>query len=218
MPGRHVTLTNIVVGMAQLWTSPMNTAMVADTIDLDVDYPTPWVPVGATEQGIQFHKQPTTQDIDIEEQSLPALVVVTRQDVQIVLTQAEDTIANQKLAYGGGTMTTVAPGTTQPGITQLALSDTLDQLAAGFDGINPFGFFRRVYVPSVISVANVQTNYRRAAAPRLYPTTLRAVCPPSAIIIKDKTAPATAGAQYASRSPWITRTLEEVLEAEGVAA
>ena len=65
------------------------------------------------------------------------------------------------------------------------------QLAVGFDGINPYGFFRRVYIPSVLSVASVTTAYRRAAAERQYAVQLRAVCDPSLIVIRDKKTPHT---------------------------
>lgn len=200
MPGKHVNLQNVIVGMAQVWTAPGGftstptpgtpvTPMVADTVELDSDYPSPWTPIGATEQGVSFAVNPTVQDIDIEEIPVPALVTKTKEEVLVNFTMAEDTIDNMKLAYGGGTKTVTAPGVSTPGTSQLSLSYSLDQLAVGFDGINPFGFFRRVYIPSVLSVASVTTAYRRAAAERQYAVQLRAVCDPSLIIIRDKTAP-----------------------------
>jgi hypothetical protein len=96
-----------------------------------------------------------------------------------------------KLAYGGGTIVTQAATGSLIGKSTLTLSDTLDTLSVGFEAINAFGYWRRVYVPKVISAASVDTNYRRAAVQRLYPVTLSAICDPTLITLADQTAPVT---------------------------
>ena len=58
-------------------------------------------------------------------------------------------------------------------------------------GKNQLGFARVLYVPVVVSAGQVQTAYRRAAQQRLYPLTLSAICPFSAITWTDLTAVAT---------------------------
>lgn len=183
-------LTNVIVGEATLYIAPANTAMPADTVNLGAAWPVGWTYIGATDAGVTLTVNTNTQDITIEEQSTPALVTVTTKDVTVGFALAEDTVANMKTAYGGGTLTTQAAATGTIGKDTLVLSDTLDQLAVGFEGINPKGFFRRVYIPVAMSIASVATPYRRAAAKRMYPTTLRAICAPSSIQIVDMTAAA----------------------------
>lgn len=183
-------LTNVIVGEATLYIGPANTAMPDDTVALGEAWPVGWTYIGATDAGVTLTVSTNTQDITIEEQSTPALVTVTSKDVTVACALAEDTIANMKTAYGGGTLTTQVAATGTIGKSTLTLSDTLDQLAVGFEGVNPEGFFRRVYIPVVVSVASVGTSYRRAAAKRMYPISLRAICAPSSIEIVDMTAAA----------------------------
>lgn len=191
-----ITTENVLVGIATLWYAPVDPItgpepMPADTIGEGVDWAGNWIAPGATDQGVKITKAPKTQDITIEEQGTPALVTIDSTDVSIDTSLAEDTLANMALAYGGGTITTVAAGASQVGKSTLTLADNLALLSVGFEGINVDGFWRRVYIPKVLSVASVDTTYRRAAAARLYPVTLRAICAPSDIVVVEKTAEAT---------------------------
>jgi len=184
------TPTNVLVGAGTMYVGPANTPPPADSVPLGGTWPAAWVNPGATEQGLSFSVNSQTQDIMVEEQSTPVLVVITTKQVQVAVTLSEDTVANMKLAYGGGTLTTTAAGAAGSGIapkTTLTLNDNLDSLAVAFEGRNVAGLARRVYIPVVISAAQVQTSYRRAANNRSYPVTLRAICPPTAITISDIT-------------------------------
>jgi predicted metal-dependent phosphotriesterase family hydrolase len=183
-----ISTTNVITGQASIFTAPAGTALPADDLLVGVDWAVPWVNVGATEEGLQFLSGSNTQDITIEEQSLPVAVLVTSRNIRLQFSVSEDTLASMKLAYGGGVISTVAPGTTQIGKSVLTLSDVMDRLAVGFEVVNPTGFYRRVYVPTVLSVADVTTSFRRAANNRSYNVELRAVCPPNQIVITDKTA------------------------------
>jgi hypothetical protein len=187
-----VTTTNVLVGNATLYTAPANTAAPADTLADGAAWLTPWVHVGGTEEGVSFAVGVDTNDIRIEEQSTPVLVTVNQRNVRIMAALSEDTIENMKLAYGGGTIATQAAAAGVIGKKTLTLSESLDSLAAGFEGKSPQGFFRRVYIPRIISVADVTTVYRRAAGNRSYAVEFRAICPIEQITITDKTAAATA--------------------------
>ncbi len=48
-----------------------------------------------------------------------------------------------------------------------------------------------LYIPTVVSAGQVQTDYRRAASQRLYPLTLNAICPFNQITWTDLTSPTT---------------------------
>lgn len=185
-----VTNSNVLVGNATLYTAPANTAAPADTLADGAAWPTPWVHVGGTEEGVNFAVGSDTNDIRIEEQSTPVLVTMNTRNIRILAVLAEDTVEMMKLAYGGGTIATQAAAAGVIGKKTLTLSETLDKLAAGFEGKSPQGFFRRVYIPEIISIADITTTYRRAANNRSYAVELRAICAVSAIQIVDKTAAA----------------------------
>lgn len=193
--------TNVLVGQArmfvQLLTLTSVPALPADTVALNGAWPSDagvneWVAVGATEEGLNFRFGRDTEDIMIEEQLIPVHIVPTGIDLAAEVVLSEDTIETMTLAYGGGTQTVTAPGVGQPGKTVLTLSSDLSHFAFGFEGVNAFGLPRRVLIPDVVSVGQVETAYRRAANARRYATSFRAVCAPEEVEIVEITAPATA--------------------------
>jgi hypothetical protein len=145
----------------------------------------PWLPGGATEAGLQLQVQRTTQDQNIEEQSTPVVVSSNAGQVQVAVSFAEDTLETMKLAYGGGTITTVAAATGVPGTRELVLQEGLDVVAVGFEGRGPKGQWRRVLIPQMVATGNVQTDYRRSANNRVYAVTFRALVPLNQIRIRE---------------------------------
>jgi len=186
-----IVTTNVLVGIARIYTAPSGTAAVADTIVAGDAWGSPWTYIGATEEGLELAFGTTTSDIRVEEQATPVITVTTEVNVELRFALSEDTVESMKLAYGaGGTIATIATGTGIAAKKRLTLSSSLTRLTAGFEGVNAAGFPRRVYVPAVLSVGDVATQYRRAANNRNYPTVLRAICDPSQIVIDDWTAAA----------------------------
>lgn len=181
------TRTNVLVGPATLYVAPLGTAMVPDTLLKGAAWPVPWIQPGFSEAGLTLNSNVTTQDINVEEQSTPIDVLVTNRTISVDINLAEDTVENMKLAYGAGVITTQAAGTGIIGKKTLRLSDTLDHLALGFEGTSPGGFFRRVFLPIVVSVGNVQTVYRRAASERFYACQFRYIDDPANLLIVDQT-------------------------------
>jgi hypothetical protein len=187
-----IDTSKVKVGHGFLWTAPASTARPADTLAELADPPSPWTFVGPTEEGVTQNVATETSDIRVEEVSLPVQINTTSKNFRLRTALSADTVESMKLAYGGGTITTVAAASGQPGKKVLKLSDTLDQLAAYFEVLNSAGFWRRIYVPKVLSLADVETRYRRSAANRAYPIELRAICLPEEIEIHEKTAAALA--------------------------
>jgi hypothetical protein len=112
--------------------------------------------------------------------------------LQIVTSLSEETLANISLAWGNsGSVAVTAPGASQPGKSVLTLSTLFNTLAAAIVGKNQLGFARVLSVPTVMSAGSVKTDYRRAANARLYPLTLNAISPLSAITVTDLTSIAT---------------------------
>lgn len=183
------TLTNVIVGVADLYLAPANTpAPSFDTTGLVTPPTTPWDGVGFTEQGVDLEVDLKTNDIDVEEQPTPAAVTLETLDIQVACSFAEDTLQNALYAYGTGKLTVTAPATGQPGTTALTLDVTLNTVAVCFIGKNSFGLDRLFYVPTLVSTGKVKTSYRRAKSARLYPASFRAICAPTDIAITDATA------------------------------
>lgn len=190
---------NVLVGQARMFvqrkTLTSEPALPADTVALNGAWPAAgdniWEPVGATEEGLNFRFGRDTEDIMIEEQLIPVRIVTTGIDMAAEVVLSEDTIKTMQVAYGGGLVEITAPGVGQPGKTVLTLSSDMDEFAFGFEGVNASGLPRRVMIPAVVSVGQVETAYRRAANARRYATSFRAICAPEEVEIVEITAPAT---------------------------
>lgn len=190
----NYTTTNVLYGTGILFTAVPGTAVPSDQ-NLGVGTAWTglgWAYVGATEAGVTVTFNPSTQNINIEEQPTPVGVAVNTADLQVTCSLSEETLANVNLAWGnGGTVATTAAGAGQPGKQVLTLSTTFASMACAVVGKNQLGYARVLSIPTVISAGQVQTAYRRAAQQRLYPLTLSAICPFNQITWTDLTAVAT---------------------------
>jgi hypothetical protein len=190
----NYTTTNVLFGTGILFTAVPGTALPSDQ-NLGVGSAWTglgWGYVGATEAGVTVTFNPSTQNINIEEQPTPVGVAVNTADLQVTCSLSEETLANVNLAWGnGGTIAVTPAGAGQPGKQVLTLSTNFQTMACAVVGKNQLGFARVLSIPTVISAGQVQTAYRRAAQQRLYPLTLSAICPFNQITWSDLTAIAT---------------------------
>jgi hypothetical protein len=193
------TTTNVVFGVGILFTAPNPSPGVGASVPSDANLGVGsswigagWSYVGATEAGVTLTFNPTTQNINIEEQPTPVGVAVNTADLQVTTNLSEETLQHINLAWGNGGSTAVtAAGAGQPGKSVLTLSTSFQTLSIALIGQNQLGFARVLYIPVVVSAGQVQTAFRRAAQQRLYPVTLTAICPFNAITWTDLTAVAT---------------------------
>lgn len=186
---------NILRGMAALWVANYNATvpviLPSNQLALGGDWAIPatgnaaWKPVGATESGVTMRFTRETTDITIEEQVNPVDVATNTLDPRIECTLSEDTLETMMLAYGGGTITTVAPGSGTVGTQELTISEEVTHLTIGMEGVNNKGFWRRVLLADVLSVAEVETSYRRAETQRLYAVSFRLVSPISQLKVRE---------------------------------
>lgn len=185
---------NVVVGTAVVYTAPLNTALPADA-SLGVGSAWTgggWTFIGATDSGVSLNWNPSTNNINIEEQPTPVAVLVTNADLEVSFDFSEETLANINMAYGNaGTIAVTAAGAGQPGKSVLSLSTTFPQMACAVVGKNQLGFARVFYIPGIMSTGTVKTDFRRAANQRMYPCTFHTVCAFSSIQVIDLTAVAT---------------------------
>lgn len=191
--------TKVMSGMAAVYLAPYNTTSPAelpdeDTIELGGTWPAtpqPWTPIGATQEGVSLMFRRSTENLTIEEQLTPVKVETTEVELLVEATLAESTLETMRLAFGGGTITTQAAGVGVIGKKELQISSDLQHFALGMEGQNPLGFFRRMLIPDIVSIADVEETNRRAASLRLYKVSFRALVPPEEIVIVDKTAEPT---------------------------
>lgn len=184
----QIDTTKVLIGTVHLYVAPADTAMPADTVEYGGAWGASWRFPGATEEGVNFAFERDTNMHYVEEQPTPVAVTVGNSQFRVETALAEATLDNLKLAFGGGTLTTQASGVGVIGKSTLALSDTLDELAVGLEGLNPAGFFRRVYIPRVVSVATVEVANRRNESKQTYNVQLQSICRMNEIQVIDKTA------------------------------
>lgn len=186
---------NVLVGLAAMYTQPYDPdelpELPADTEALWEPWDSPWTPIGATLEGLTFGFSRETNNIMIEEQVTPVDVQTTSVNFTMQVTLSEDTLETMLLAYGGGSIATVAAGASVTGKKTLTISSGLTYFSVGFEGKNNKGYWRRVLVPVVVSIAEAQTIYRRAESQRAYAVTLTSLVAPEEVIIKEMTAPPT---------------------------
>lgn len=189
-----VNTGNVVVGLAVVYTAPLGTALPSDA-NLGVGSAWTgggWNFIGATDSGVSLTWNPSTQDINIEEQPTPVAVLISKATLDVNFDFNEETLQNINLAWGStGTIATTAAGAGQPGKNVLTLSTTYPTLACAVVGKNQLGFARVFNIPGVQSTGSVKTDFRRAANQRMYPCTLSTVCPYSSLSVIDLTAVAT---------------------------
>lgn len=189
-----INTTNVLYGVGVAYTAPLGTALPSDQ---NLGVGSAWISggwsyIGATDAGVSLTYNPSTVDIDVEEQPTPVATLVDKATAQITFDLNEETLNNINLAYGGaGTIAVTAAGASQPGKSVLSLSVNVTQLAAAVVGKNQLGFARVLSVPGVMSTGQVKTDYRRSANQRMYPVTLNSVCAFSSIQWTDLTAVAT---------------------------
>jgi hypothetical protein len=186
---------NVLRGQAALWVADYNTVaplgLPSNQLALGGDWAVPatgnaaWKAIGATESGVTVRFTRETTDITIEEQVNPVDVATNTLDPRIECTLSEDTLQVMALAYGGGTIVTVAPGSGTVGTQELTVSEEVTHLTVGMEGVNNKGFWRRVIFQDVLSVAEVETSYRRAETQRLYAVSFRLVSPLNTMKIRE---------------------------------
>lgn len=187
----------VMAGLAALYLAPYNetspAVLPADTVALGGTWPTtpqPWTPVGASSEGASLVFRRSTQQLRVEEQLTPVGVETTEVEMRVEITLAEDKLETMQVAMGGGTLTTQAAATGVIGKKTLVLANDLTHYALGLEAKNTFGFFRRILVPEVVSIADVEATYRRAAGLRLYKVSLWALSSIDQCTFIDKTADA----------------------------
>lgn len=187
----------VMSGMAALYLAPYNettpAVLPADTVALGGTWPTtpqPWTAIGATSEGVSMVFRRSTNNLTVEEQLTPVAVETTEVECRFEAMLAEDTFATMRLAFGGGAIVTTAAASGVIGKQTLTISSDLDHFALGMECKNSYGFFRRILVPEIVSVADVEATNRRSAGLRLYKVSFVSLVAPETMTFLEKTADA----------------------------
>lgn len=183
-------VANMYYGDADVYADETALYAALDDVDYDGDWGADWTPFGYSEDGVETEKNTDTDDIKASESVTPLGTLVTGVNFIVRISVIESTLEFMKVAFGGGSLSTVAAGAGQIGRKTLKLGTSLDRYAIGFEVENELGFWTRMYVPRVQSVATVGTAYKLNGI-RAYPIEFRAICKPEEVITFSKTANAT---------------------------
>ena len=182
---------NVLTGLAAMFLQSVNpvtpAALPLDTVVLGATWTAPWLPLGATQEGLSFGFSRDSSDINIEEQPNPVDVRTSSLAFNADVTLSEDTLETMRIAYGGGTITTVSGTASVFGYQVLEISDEMEDFAFGFEGENQHKLPRRVLIPVVKSVGDIETGYRRAEEQRLYSVSFRSLVPLKDVKIRNIT-------------------------------
>ena len=172
--------SNVVYGTALCFTAPVGTSLPADA-SLGVGSAWTgggWSYIGATDSGVTLTWNPSTQDLNIEEQPTPVAVLVTTATMTVGFNFSEETLANINMSMGNnGSIATTSAGAGQPGKSVLSLSTTFAHVAVAVVSKNQLGFARVVSIPEMMSAGQVQPAFRRSASQRLWACTFNTICP-----------------------------------------
>lgn len=161
----------VIVGVGTLYLAPENEPAPGD----DANPGANWVNPGYTDEGLSLNYDKDIVEHFVEEETDPVLTLINRTDLRVMVSLAQDTLENIKYSYGGGQITTQAAALGVIGKKTYKFSTKYDVLALLVEGVNPSGFYRRIYIPRVMAVGTVETPYRRADGKRVYPCEFRAM-------------------------------------------
>lgn len=192
---------NVVVALANIYVAPWDPDVPAvlpvDTVGTGVEWPntgggvTPWVHLGFTDQGWKLKLSTKTSEINVEEQSSPIDILADGKTMTVSGTLSEASLQHARWSYGGGTITTQAPGVGVIGKQTLSLQDKLEKWAIGLDTVNVHGFWRRILLPKCVITSDVEVTFRRAAQQQMFPFEATSISDISEIDYVDMTAAAS---------------------------
>lgn len=186
----------VLVGQAAVRLFPLDPdattapALPEDSVPINGTWGAGWTHIGATEEGVTLKFSRSTEAIRVEESAVAVDQRTTEVTFSVDAVLSQDSLKHMRIAFGGGTITTTPATESTPAVSKLVVSRELEQFALGFEGKNEFGLPRRILIPVVLSVADAESQYRRAAAPRRWSVSFMSLVDVEDCDIRDVVAPA----------------------------
>lgn len=129
-------ITDIIITPGKVWYAPVGEAFPAEDVAYDAAWGGNWAQLGYTVAPVSIGYSFETVDKTIEQSLARVGGVKSSEELMLETTLAEMSAAVAKLAFGAGTITTVAAGASQHGYETLDVGDdfALDLYAWGFEG------------------------------------------------------------------------------------
>lgn len=165
-----MAVADILLGSASMWVAPVGEAEPDETsIELGDAWGGNWEDMGYTTAPISLSRSIEEFELEVEQVTNPVKRIITKEDVMIETTLAEQTASNLSKVLNG-TASTVAAGASQRGYEQVVSGgdSALNQYAVGFEGIyqdlNNAKFPVRVFLYIVTMSLNGQLQFSKRAA------------------------------------------------------
>lgn len=185
------TRDEVLVGTGTLYTAPEGEPMPTNSTTAVAGN---WVEIGYSEDGWALARDVTVEDVNVAEEIDPLFVFKTAQNLRVVGTVAQSSLANLELAMGGGTYTADNPAVgydsyAPPGTDEFDRYALLLRVSAPED---PAGTARArdIQIPSAVSTGAFEMQHAKAPAKTVLALEFRILIPSSGDIffVIDETA------------------------------
>lgn len=166
-----MAVADILLGSASVWVAPVGeTEPDETTVLFGSAWGGGWEDMGYTTAPISLSRNVEEFELEVEQITNPVKRIITKEDVMVETTLAEQTAANMAKVLNG-TATTVAAGASQRGYEQVVSggASALSQYAFGFEGVYQDAANAQFPVRIFLYIATVSLNgqlqfSKRAAA------------------------------------------------------
>jgi hypothetical protein len=156
-----VTVSNLTQGPGTLYTGAFGAAEPADSAVSSTPAASAWTDIGGTDGGSTLKVDMTYSELRCDQIVDVPGRRLTKRDTSIATNLAEPTLDNLAVALNGGTIDTQSGYSTYDPIDDTSATQPV-YIAVLLDGYAPGGAYRRrVIIRRVLSVAGVETAYKK---------------------------------------------------------
>jgi len=151
------SVTNLIQGPGKLYLAAFGATEPAD-IDVGTVPDVDWTDVGYTKDGVELAIEQEYSELEVDQLvDVPGRRLILR-DLKVTTNLAEATLANLKLAMGGGTEDT---GVGFESFEPLTPSGEPSYIALIIDGLAPNGLVRRVIIRKSLQIGSIEFAYAK---------------------------------------------------------
>lgn len=160
---------NYLVGAGYLLAAPIGTAQPTPTVVGSVftdTWPTGWVNLGATGDGVEFDSSISVEPIDFAEFTDHVAYVTTARDSSVKFSLGNIVASNLQIVFNGGTLTTTGSTTTTLNVFTPPVPGSEVRRMLGWESLD---HTVRVVVPQAINSGDITVAFKKAPDKALLP-------------------------------------------------